>query len=291
MTILAVPPTGRVIERTVTGGPALPLARVRPRISGTGSVPAVVLPAVPRPEPALPVVALPVVSLSVTTIRQGARVATDRTRRFTLLGEVPILGPLVVPWLWPLHMAIVGLTAGHIRHTPDASLSYWDGTTPRRHHQSSAIAVGAFLGWMAVLSAVVVTLLSYELQSVAIAVCVVVVAPAVVELIGLIEFAVLNPEWVTLKRELRLRSDGRTTYVLTSLVSRADGHDFAGRLMDLTYPQWQQADAVVIGYPASKHLISYYVRMGARRERPSRAGERTARRRITFDCRRPLRGR
>src|SRR4051794_34470344 len=71
--------------------------------------------------------------LPVTTVRQGARVAMHRTRRCTVLGRLPVVGPLVVPWLWPLHMVIVGLTAGHIRHTPDASLSYCDGTRPRRH--------------------------------------------------------------------------------------------------------------------------------------------------------------
>ena len=116
-------------------------------------------------------------------------------------------------------------------------------------------------------------------------------SPAIIELIGLLEYAVLNPEWLTLKRVRSNRTDGRTAYVLTSLVARADGHDFAGELIDLTYPQWQAADAVVIGYPASKHLVSYYVRMGARREPGCPATGGTARRRIAFDCRRPLRTR
>ncbi len=214
-----------------------------------------------------------------------------RTRRLTLLGEVPVLGLLVVPWLWPLHMAIVGLTAGHIRSTADASLSYCDGTTPRRHRPSLAIALTAFLVWLAVLSATALALPSNELRPLAVAVLVTLLAPALVELAALLEFAVLNPEWITLKRERRLRIDRRTTYVLTSLVSRADGHDFAGQLMELTYPQWQAADAVVIGYPASKALISYYVRMGARRERPDQTTGSPARRRISFDCRRPLRSR
>ena len=278
MTTLALQPLGRIAE-SAPAGSAPPF---RPRTSGLTAGLAPV---------ARPSVAAPAAALSVTTTRQAATVAMHRTRRFTLLGEVPVLGPLLVPWLWPLHMVIVGLTAGHIRHTPDASLSYCDGTTPPRQHQSVVIAVAVFVAWITALSVVVLTLVSHQLRPTAIALVIVVVTPAVIELLGLVEFAVLNPEWVTLKRELRLRTDGRTTYVLTSLVSRADGHDFAGQLMDLTYPQWQEADALVIGYPASKNLISYYVRMGARRERPSRLGERTARRRIAFDCRRPLRSR
>ncbi len=257
-----------------------------------GARPIVLISPPAAPGRAQPAAALRLIEpLSVTTVRQGARVAIHRTRRFTLLGEVPVVGPLVVPWLWPLHMAIVGLTAGHIRHTPDASLSYCDGTTPRRHHPTSALAVASFLVWLTALATIVLVLESRQMQAIAIAVLVVVVTPAMVELVGLIEFALLNPEWVTLKRERRNRTDERTTYVLTSLVARRDGHDFAGQLMDLTYPQWQAADAVVIGYPASKDLISYYVRMGARRERRQHAPGRAPRRRITFDCRQPLRSR
>src|SRR3954453_15537445 len=86
-----------------------------------------------RTDWAVPVVDAVPCALPITTVRQGARVAIHRTRRFTLLGHVPFVGSLVVPWLWPLHMLIVGLTAGHIRQTPDASLSYCDGSRPRRH--------------------------------------------------------------------------------------------------------------------------------------------------------------
>src|ERR1700712_5627663 len=236
MTILAVQPVGRIIERTVIGGPALPPARARPRLIGSATgtpvvappvsvPPATAIPVPALPIAALPIAALPVIPLEVTTARQGARVAIDRTRRFTLLGEVPVLGPLVVPWLWPLHMAIVGRTADHIRLTPDASLSYCDGTTPRQHHLSSLTAVITFLCWIALASGTVMTLLRNDLPGIAIAVAAVLLLPALVELVGLMEFAVLNPEWVTLKRQLKLRTDGRTTYVLTSIVARRDGQD------------------------------------------------------------------
>ena len=290
MTLIDIAPVALRPERTVTM-PLVPRqARTTPtRASRTAAIPAAVARTATMQAKALPTAVHE--ALPVTTLRQGARVAIDRTRRFTLLGQVPVLGALVVPWLWPLHMAIVGRTADHIRQTPDASLSYCDGTTPRPHHLSSLIAVVTFLCWIALAAGTVITLLHNDLRGIAIAVAVVLLLPALVELIGLIEFAVLNPEWVTLKRQLKLRTDGRTTYVLTSIVARRDGQDAAGRLMDLTYPQWQAEDAVVIGYPASKHLISYYVRMGAKREHRRPTAAHPARRRIAFDCRQPLRGR
>lgn len=47
--------------------------------------------------------------------------------------------------------------------------------------------------------------------------------------------------------------------------------------------------AGVIGYLASKALISYYLWMGAKSERLNGASGQLARRRITFDCQQPLR--
>jgi hypothetical protein len=236
-------------------------------------------------------VSAPAVALPISTIRQGARVAMHRTRRFTVLGDIPIIGLMVVPWLWPLHMVIVASTAGHIRQTRDASLSYYDGSTPVRHRPSFVVAVLAFAVWLTVLAGTVLAFDAAGDRSGATVIMLVALLPALVELLALLEFAVVNPEWVTIKREQARRSDGRTTYVLTSLVSRKDGHDFAAKLMAVMYPQWQAADAVVIGYPASRALVSYYVRMGARRGGPSGPSEKPARRRVTFDCRRPLRAR
>ncbi|MET3805893.1 hypothetical protein ABIB25_002901 [Nakamurella sp. UYEF19] len=223
---------------------------------------------------------------AVTTLAQAARVAMDRTRRLTLLGQLPVVGVLVVPWLWPLHLGIVGLTAGHIRITPDASLSFHDGTVPQRVRPALTMAVIAGTLWLAGISGLI--LVCHGAIVVAV-VAFAVLLPALIELIGLVEFAVLNPEWLTIKRQCGLRADGRTVNVLTSLVSRRDGHGHARVLMEATYPSWQAQDAVVVGYPASKDLISYYVRMGARRESPATAGGSPPQRRISFDCRRPLR--
>ncbi len=230
-------------------------------------------------------------TLPVTTVAHAVRVAMDRTRRMTLLGEVPVVGLLVVPWLFPLHLLIVGLTADHIRLTPDASLSYSDGVRPRPHLPAIALAVAAGAVWLLLAAVTSEQLLVHDLVGYAVVIGAVLLVPPVVELLGLVEFALLNPEWLTLRRQRERRADGRTTYVLTSLVTRVDGHDHARRLMDLTYPQWQAADALVIGYPASKRLISYYVRMGARRERNCRFSGPPARRRVMFDCRQPLRDR
>ena len=209
----------------------------------------------------------------------------------TLLGSVPGLRMLALPWLFPLHLLIVGLTADHIRHTADASLSYSDGTAPRAHTGSLAVAFLLAAGWLTILWGAVGTLsLLGHPTSARLVLASSLIGP-VIELLGLVEFAVCNPEWVTLKRAGRRRPDRRTVFVLTSLVSRRDGCGAARRLMDLTYPQWQVADAVVVGYPASKALVSYYVRMGARRFCPGTVANRPSGRCVTFDCRSPLRSR
>ncbi len=232
---------------------------------------------------------VPVSALPVSTLRHAARVALHRTRRLTVLGAVPVVGLLVMPWLWPLHMAIVGLTAGNIRQTPDASLSFYDGSPAARYRSAVLVALLAAGSWLALLSGTWCVIAGVGQPAVATMILVATVLPAVAELLALISFAALNPEWITIKRAQARRTDGRTTYVLTSLVSRQDGHDFAAVLMALTYPGWSAADAVVIGYPADKSLISYYVRLGARRERSADSGVPHARRQISFDCRRPLR--
>lgn len=227
----------------------------------------------------------------VTTIREAARVAMHRTRRMTLLGNVPLVGHLVVPWLWPLHLAIVGATAGHIRHTPDASLSFCDGTPARRQPGCRALAALSLGLWLALAAGASLGLFAQGHDGAGWALVALLCAAPVIELLGLIEFALLNPEWLTLKRERRHRGIGRPTIVLTTLVSRRDGHDFAGRLIRQEFPQWHALGAAVIGYPSSKALVSYYVRMGARRERPGESVGPAARRRVTFDCRQPLRAR
>lgn len=270
--------------------PAIPLAGTRalPRVT---AFPAVGTP----PVTARPHSTLPITTLPVTTVRQAVRVALDRTRRMTLLGSVPVVRRLALPWLLPLHLLIVALTADHIRHTPEASLSYSDGTTPRVHPGSLATALLLATAWLGMLWGTVVALMSWNLGTPSAVVAAVALVVPVVEVLGLLEFAVRNPEWVTLKRARNGRADRRTAYVLTSLVSTRDGCGSARRLMDLTYPQWQAADAVVIGYPASKSLISYYVRMGARRfggsTGPADGTGRATGRCVTFDCRRPLRAR
>ena len=230
--------------------------------------------------------------LPVTTVQQALRIALDRTRRMTLLGSVPGVRRMVVPWLLPLHLMIVGLTADHIRHTPEASLSYSDGATPRAHRGALVLAVLLGLGWSSLLSASVWALSWWNLPTAATALLAVALVVPAVEFLSLVEFAALNPQWVMLKRARDRRTDHRTSYVLTTLVSTRDGCGAARRLMDLTYAQWRAVDAVVIGYPASKSLVSYYIRMGARRSRgPGPGRRRPTGRAVTFDCRRPLRTR
>jgi hypothetical protein len=158
---------------------------------------------------ARPVAAPPVITLPVTTVRQAVRVALDRTRRMTLLGSVPVLRRLALPWLLPLHLLIVALTADHIRHTPEASLSYSDGTTPRVHPTSLATALLLGTGWLGMLWGTVVALMSWHLGTPAAVVAAVALVVPVVEVLGLLEFAVRNRRGWRRGRSGRKRSAGR----------------------------------------------------------------------------------
>lgn len=294
--VTAFPGSGTSLLRATLSPPA-PLLAATPAVIAlpVTTLPVITLPVATLAGTTIPGTTIPVITLPVTTVRQAVRVALDRTRRMTLLGSVPVLRRLALPWLLPLHLFIVALTADHIRHTPDASLSYSDGTTPRLHRASLGLALLLATGWLGLLYGTVAALMSCDLTTPAALVAAVALVVPVVEMLGLVDFAVRNPEWVMLKRARGGRPDRRTAYILTSLVSTRDGCGSARELMDLTYPQWQAADAVVIGYPASKSLISYYVRMGARRfgssTTPPAGSGRATGRSVTFDCRRPLRAR
>jgi len=293
MTFLLVPRSSSPAAQRLTAVPAHRApAKAEVRTEPVGALAAQSGPPAPL-RTALPIVNTQRVTaiLQVTTLREALKIAVDRSRRMTVLGQTPLLGTLALPWVLPLHLLIVALTADHIRHTPNASLSYCDGTAPRRHQGAIAVAVLTEMAWLMLLYGTLTTLTTTGLSGPAVIIAVVVLTAPVVELLSLIQFAVLNPEWLTLRRKRDRRPDRRVTYVLTSLVARQDGCGHAAALMELTYPQWQAADAVVIGYPASKSLISYYVRLGARREFNNSVDRRPSGRSVMFDCRRPLRRR
>jgi hypothetical protein len=80
----------------------------------------------------------------------------------------------------------------------------------------------------------------------------------------------LNPERLgTTRRRKALVKAGRSALTLDFLVRSPDAPKGAGqRLMESLTADWRRHNAIVIGYPATKGLIRFYVELGARRDYP-----------------------
>ena len=76
---------------------------------------------------------------SITTLAAAARVTSDRYRRFTLFGRIPIIRWVAWPWIWPLLLAMVGARAGAIHHMPVASLEVSDGRRARHTYRRCSL--------------------------------------------------------------------------------------------------------------------------------------------------------
>ena len=69
----------------------------------------------------------------VSTVQAG-HVAWDRARALSLVGSRhPVLAGFIAPWLWPVHVAVVGGQGDRIRALGGASLAVSDGERHRVH--------------------------------------------------------------------------------------------------------------------------------------------------------------
>lgn len=205
---------------------------------------------------------------SVTTLAAAARIATDRYRRFTAFGRIPVIRWLTWPWIWPLMLITVGARAGAIHHTPAASLEIADGHLTKPHLTSVLLGVAALVAFAGAVDAVTV-LLALNQKIVLHVWALMVPSVGIIVLFVLLGLAKIafNPQAATLGRRRRklARDTGRPVLVLTSLVANHDRARAALNLALRAQEAWRP-DCIVIGYPATKKLIRYYVLWGARRD-------------------------
>src|SRR6478672_7095257 len=85
------------------------------------------------------------IARGVSTVQAG-HVAWDRARALSLVSRrYPVLAGLIAPWLWPMHLAVVGGQGDQIRCLGGASLAVSDAERHRVHLPALAVAAVAFL--------------------------------------------------------------------------------------------------------------------------------------------------
>lgn len=212
----------------------------------------------------------PEVSRGFST-RQAVRVAWDRACAFSLVGRrFPKAAGFVAPWMWAIHLTAVAGQGDRIRHLPGASLTVDDGGPHRSHRPTMVLAIlcllaefGLILVGGSALALVFVPTLGVTLG--ALVGVLIVAAPAVWEgLVGSIIRLSRNPESLTLGRRRRELAKEGAASVMSSLVRSPRSPAGTGRiLLDAMKAEWLRQQSVVIFYPATEGLVTYYTREGA----------------------------
>lgn len=201
---------------------------------------------------------------------QAARIAWHRARAFSLVSRVPVLGAVIAPWLWPMHLAVVAGQGDQIRHRNSASMAVSDGARHRMHRPSMAFGVIALLAQFAFLvgvSTILATALLPVLSPAAAGTVTFFLAAFPFLLEGPIKAAIKltqNRESLTLNRRRRELAEHGQAFVMTSFVrsakktAKGDGR----ALLNTMKTEWRAQRAVVIFYPANAALARYYADAG-----------------------------
>jgi hypothetical protein len=221
----------------------------------------------------------------VSTV-QAVHVAWDRARAFSLVSlRYPVLAGFIAPWLWPVHLAVVGGQGDQIRSLGGASLAACDGERHRVHLPTLAVAVVAVLAQfvLIVLACVALAIALLPLLSPALAgvsALLVAISPLVLEgPVSAVVRLARHRESLTLNRRRREFAQVGPASVMSSLVRSKGSVAGAGKvLLAAMKCEWRENQSVVIFYPASESLIAYYRREGA-------VIDDGARRRMKFDFR------
>src|SRR6185369_11022249 len=90
------------------------------------------------------------IARGVSTVQAG-HVAWDRARALSLVSRRhPVLAGFIAPWLWPMHLAVVGGQGDWIRAL-GASLAVSDGERHRVHWPTLTVGVVALLAQFALI--------------------------------------------------------------------------------------------------------------------------------------------
>ena len=227
----------------------------------------------------------------VTTFRQASRVAADRAYGFSVFTRrAPGLARAVCPWLWPVHMIGVGRQGSGIIISRGASLSLTGERGQRPVWSAFLVGLLAYtleIGLIITPAVFGLTLAAfpggYPDLVFAVGWSLAVGWPLLLEMTAMTAALAFNPERLGLTRRRKaLVKAGRYALTLDFLVRSPGAAKGAGqRLMTSLTADWRRHNAIVVGYPANKGLIRFYVELGARRDYPRGRGN--GKRRMAID--------
>lgn len=202
---------------------------------------------------------------------QAVHVAWDRARAFSLVSRrYPLLGDFIAPWLWPMHLAVIGGQGDQIRVLNGASLAVSDGARHRMHVPTLVVAAVAVLAQIALtlvvsiaLAIALLPLLGTVLAGVA--ALLVTISPLVLEgPVSAVVRLTRHGESLTLNRRRRELAQPGPALVMSSLVrSKSSAAGEGRKLLAAMKSEWRTDQSVIIFYPANEPLMAYYAHQGA----------------------------
>lgn len=211
----------------------------------------------------------PVVLTGAGGPAEASRIAWRRARSFNLLsGNRSAAGVLIAPWLWPIELLTVAISAGRIRRLGGASMALHDGRPTRPDARLLVLALPVLVLYAAALEVVVVTVaavLSIRDPDIGLGVGVLVgLGPLLAELTHRLLKVARTPELRTLNRRRKELADlaGNPVLAMSSLV-RSDQPGEGQRLLRNLKTEWSGSSTTVILNPANHALARYYLSQGA----------------------------
>jgi hypothetical protein len=202
---------------------------------------------------------------------EASRIAWRRARSFNLLsGNRAAAGVLLAPWLWPIDLLTVAISAPRIRRQGGASMTLYDGQRTRPDPRILMMALVAVTSYFAVLYAVAEVLPIRNAELASGIGLLVAFGPILVQLAYLLVKVARTPELRTLNRRRTelARLTGHPTLVMSSFVRSTQRGEGRQLLTDLR-AEWASSPTTVILNPANRALADYYIDNGAVVDGPS----------------------
>jgi len=218
----------------------------------------------------------------VTTFRQASKDAVDRAYGFSVFTRrAPGLARAVSPWLWPVHMMGAGRQGSGIIVTTGASLSLTGERAQRPVWSAFLVGLLVYVLEIGLIITPAVFGLSlagapggYPDIGFAVGWSLAIGWPLLLEMTAMTVALALKPERFGLTRRRKaLVTAGRHALTVDFLIRSPGAPKGAGqRLMTSLQADWRRQNAIVVGYPANRGLIRFYVELGARRDYPRGRG-------------------
>jgi hypothetical protein len=205
------------------------------------------------------------------TTGRAARIAWHRARGLSMVSRVPVLGAVITPWLWPMHLAGVAAQNDQIRYRGSASMAVSDVGPHTIHRPAMALAAAALLIQFVLLvsvAAAAATMLLPLLSPAAAAAAALLVIASPLLLEGPVRAVIRltrDRESLTLNRRRNQLAEHGPAFVMSSFV-RSANQAAAGEgrtLLDTMKTEWRDQHAAIIFYPANNALVRYYANESA----------------------------